>query len=218
MKKIIYTNQEEFSKKIRGIENAKDAFQNLLDEFLSLDLDIQVNNLTDLESLARKGEVWIKSKIEESLPVQKMGNFKIKKEVSIDMLDLPSFSKLNDLAKDVKGGPNHLLGTYVDDSFRWLHYLTLKGNKVIISQDSLQSIKEEFSIICKNEKQEKMLEVYSKAVIVLNQLNEELKAVSNGQVSLNGELKLNNYFLFQPDNTMVTYHLFFERNKVALFS
>src|SRR5688500_15635043 len=98
---IIYLNEEQLNNKLKDLERSRLMLQELFTEINRLNADyslgFKIKTIEDLGTLARDGEESIKQKIAESLPSQTVGLFKLKRRATVDILDLPSFTMLNDI-------------------------------------------------------------------------------------------------------------------------
>ena len=216
MKKVIHINEDQFNKRLKVVNEAREAFQNVLEEFNSLGLPIKVNSKEELLQLSSRPEAWIKQQVEESLPIQSLGAYKIKREASFELLDMPSFDKLIESTKIVRGGNDRETGATLPSYFSEMQYLALDKGKVTIAEQQVQELRDSFSIIATTKQQADMFEAYKKAAEALAALNQSFKEVS-GNIAFHGNSRLGEYFDLTSEGIIGTNVYFLEQNKVNLF-
>ncbi len=151
MGKIVLYRQDQYEAFLARISEASERFSLSLTEFNGLNL-FKLKGIQDFGLLIRGGEVFVKARLAEELPPQSFGLFKIKKEAAVSLLDLPSLDRLNDLCKDCH------------PEISLLQYCQLKNDKVIIDPMKLEELKQAYTTVTRNAKEERLLSCYEALV------------------------------------------------------
>lgn len=184
MKTPIYTDVSTLNNVISNLNEALTACNNVLSEMEELSVSVKIDTISDLTELVNKKDEFVKTKIANELPVQKLGLFNLKKRHAVDLLDLPSFDKLNELCA--------IAEPFVSER----QYFVFKSGKVIISPAQLAMITETYSIVATNSIEERAAEAHE-------HLAKNIEAMQ-GVFFINGETKLKDLLNFDNESNKPT--------------
>lgn len=192
---IIYQNESALHSRTNQLNEAATALNNALKELAGLNL-IKINSITEVSDFITNNEEFVKTKIANELPVQTFGLFKLKKRHAVDLLDLPSFEKMNELC--------HIAEPYVHE----LQYMVFKSGQVVINPTELNKVIESYSIILQSDAEEKAAQAHSdlaKNIAVLQNI-----------FFINGETKLSSLLNFEESKKPARKGLFWYNNAIQL--
>lgn len=188
MKTVLF-RQSDYQNNLNRINEAVEKLNLPFLEFNSMNL-FKIKSADDLRGLVFGGEKFVKSRIADELPVQSFGIFKLKKQSAVDLLDLPSFEKLNSLVEDC---------AKVETSMA-LNYCLIKNDKVTIDQSKLEALRQAYSTSTKTAEEERLLNAYHALVEAANTYSKVCERVGLG--SLYSETPLSSLLFVSNDGSV----------------
>jgi len=186
MKKIVYQNQSGIDSFLKKVNDIKASVTILLDEFNKLDL-FKLTSIDDLSHLISKKESFLMERIEEELPIQKLGNFRINKKEAVALLDLPSFTVVIDCCNNCKEFSSYS---------RLFNY---DGLKLEVDEIRLQLHTDAYRFYSTTKDQENLAAAHEAAVKALDQFQKAL--IASGAPTMSNNISIGTYFAVS-DNTI----------------
>ena len=126
-------------------------------------------------------------RIEEELPIQKLGNFRINKKEAVALLDLPSFTVVIDCCNNCKEFSSYS---------RLFNY---DGLKLEVDEIRLQLHSDAYRFYATTKDQENLAAAHEAAVKALDQLQKAL--IASGAPTMSNNISIGTYFAVS-DNTI----------------
>ena len=186
MKKILYKNEVAINTDLTKILEARNCFQNIVDQYVAMELPIKLTSSIDLKNLINGGSIWIKERLAEGIATQKILGFSIKGSAAVELMNLPNFQELNETAEVCKPMLHYLL------------YISFNGKEISLNSGYQGVIAEQHTVWAQNAEQERLLSSHLAAVKALTSFNDCIKAA--GLDRLNPDMTLKHYFRFGYSN------------------
>jgi hypothetical protein len=195
---ILHFDEGNFNQKVQQLERLQRVYQSIMNEMTKLNL-FKIKTIPELRSVISNTEQYIHQRLEEEiqLPTESWGPFKISRKKAVDLLDLPDLQNLFDLCADSVQNLNGNLD----------QYLSIKGQQIIIQEESVEKLKEENSLMAKTSDQKQLFEAHKKAAEAMHAFNLlHSKVLGFG---LSGDTELRNLFCINNGGLKTTYNDYF---------
>ena len=160
MGKTVIFRESDYQNNVNRINESVEKFSTLLQENNRMGL-VKIQNLEELRKLINGGEAFVRTKISEQLPDQSLvfGGFRLKRKSAVDMLELPDFKELHELATDCQ------------KLISLLQYCQVKNDKVIVDPVKLEELRTAYTTSTRSTKEERLLSCYEAWVKASNEFS-----------------------------------------------